>query len=386
MSATESRLPQKVRVCCLCERWESGGIESFLCNVLSQMDMRGIQVDIAAAELMESIFTEPLKKHGVRFFELSGSQRNLRGNYSRFKELLEKERYDVVHLHIFHGLSLYYAVLAERAGVPVRIVHSHNTALRKSLTRPVKQLIHGVARERYTRAATDLWACSAAAAEFLFSKRILTARGYRFIPNGLETERFQFDPVVRLMVRRELGFEDQFVIGNIGRLCYQKNQSFLLDIFAEVQKQKPESRLLLVGEGEAHFRLEQQVEQLGLTEKVLFYGTTNHVEQLYWAMDVFVFPSRFEGLGIAVVEAQTAGLPVVCSEHVPREACVTSLFHSLPLAAGAEKWGDTLLQLLDGPMERQKYAAKIKNSGFDAFDVSERIGRYYMRSYFHGST
>ena len=231
-----SRPDRKIKVCCFCESWESGGIESFLNNVITHLDPQKIQVDIVASCLKQSIFTGSLQRIGVRFFELSGDQRKFVQNHCLFWNLIQKERYDVVHLNVFHGLSLYYARLAKKAGIPIRIAHSHNTALRMSLTRPVKQLIHEFAKRSYSGDVTDIWACSEAAAEFLFHKKVLMKKGFLFIPNGIETERFRFDAEARVSLRRELGLEDRFVIGNVGRLCYQKNQEFLLDIFVEVKK------------------------------------------------------------------------------------------------------------------------------------------------------
>ena len=120
---------QKIKICCFCETWESGGIESFLSNILQYINLEEIQVDIVVSCLKKSIFTEPLKQKGIRFFELSGSQRNFLKNHYMFMKLLRKENYNAVHLHIFHGLSLYYVCLAQKAGIPVRIAHSHNTCL-----------------------------------------------------------------------------------------------------------------------------------------------------------------------------------------------------------------------------------------------------------------
>lgn len=352
-------------ICCLCERWESGGIESFLYNVLTQIDLTQLQVDIVAASLGESVFTKPLRELGVCFFELSGSQRKVAENYRRFRLLLRERRWDVLHLNAFQGLSLYYLRLAKQAGVPVRLAHSHNTALRKSLTRPLKLAVHRWARKRYTADATSLWACSHDAAEFLFSPRDLKEKGFQFIPNGIDTERFRFDPAVRERVRAELGLDGKLVIGNIGRLCDQKNQDFLLDVFAGVLKQRPESRLLLVGEGEARPQLERKAQKLEAAGKVIFYGVSDHVERLLWAMDVFAFPSRFEGLGIAAIEAQAAGLPVLCSEHIPPEAEATGLFRRLPLEA--ERWADCLLEMPG------RVPGAVDVSGFDVRTVAETI-------------
>lgn len=364
-------MQRKVKVCCFCERWESGGIESFLTNIMQHLDMERFQVDIVSACMKQSVFTQPLQGLGVRFFELSGKQRQLIGNYRRFFALLQQERYDVVHFNLFHGLSLVYAGIAKQVGVPMRIAHSHNTALRESAARPLKQWIHHIAKGSFAQDATDLWACSAAAAEFLFPKRVLAPKGYRFIPNGIETGRFRFDPKVREQVRAELGLEGKFVIGNVGRLCSQKNQDFLLDVFAQVKRQRPESCLLLVGEGELLEELKGKAGRLGITSSVIFYGVTPHVERLLWAMDVFAFPSRFEGLGIAAVEAQAAGLPTVCSEYVPDEAKMTGWARTVALSDGTHIWARGLLGQIR--IDRVNAMQAVRDSGFDVIDVAAGI-------------
>ena len=182
---------------------------------------------------------------------------------------------------------------------------------------------------------------------------------------------------------RELGLTDQFVIGNIGRLCQQKNQSFLLDVLAQGAKLRPDLRLLLIGEGGDLAALKEKAERLGVADRVLFYGTTQHPERLLWAMDVFAFPSLFEGLGIVAIEAQAAGLPVVCSEHVPPEAAVTPLVTRLPLDEGAAAWANALLKLPEA--EQTSGAEQVRQGGFDVADVARRIERTYMGSE-HGET
>lgn len=367
------------KICCFCERWESGGIESFLNNVIQHLTTGKIQVDIVAAQLCKSIFTEPLQRKGVRFFELSGSQRALHQNYKIFTALLQEEQYNVVYLNIFHGLSLYYAKLAAQAGVPVRIAHSHNTALRQSLTKLYKLLIHRMAKYLFSDFTTEFWACSTQAAEFLFSKRTLKQQGFQLIPNGIDTERFRFQEDVRTAVRNDLGLSGKFVIGNVGRLCCQKNQLFLLEVFAEISKRRPNSRLLLIGEGDDLAMLQERTKQLKLENAVIFYGAASHVERLLWAMDVFIFPSLFEGLGIAAVEAQASGLIAFCSKYVPMEAAVTPLFHTLDLEDGPAEWGQTLLKWKGLPVERQNYAKEVCSSGFDIKNVARKIEAYWTR-------
>ena len=194
---------QTTKICYFCEKWESGGIESVLNNIILHLDSKKFEVHIVAACISESVFTEPLKKRGVVFYQLSGSQRKIFENHRLFTQLLNTQRYDVVHLNIFHGLSLYYAYLARRAGVPVRIAHAHNTALRKSGTRQLKMLLHNAAKCLFTDDATALWACSGHAARFMFSDKSLKKRDFCFIPNGIETLRFQFDAALRNQVRTQ---------------------------------------------------------------------------------------------------------------------------------------------------------------------------------------
>lgn len=368
---------EKVKICCFCEKWESGGIESFLSNVIQRLDPEKFQIDIVAACLSKSVFTGPLERLGVRFFELSGRQRSLIQNHRLFFALLRRERYHVVHLNLFQGLSLAYAGMAKRAGIPVRIAHSHNTALRKSATKPLKELIHNAAKYIFAGDATEFWACSSEAARFLFPKRALKKRGYRFIPNGIEVERFRFDPGAREQVRAELGLEGKFVIGNVGRLCYQKNQDFLLDVFARVRRRRPESRLLLVGEGELLEQLKEKARRLNVADCVIFYGVSAHVERLLWAMDVFAFPSRFEGLPVTGVEAQAAGLPCLFSDAITRECDIKGSAAFLPLAAGEAAWTEAIIEQT-GRNTREFIADTARSQAFSVDCVAQKIQDYYF--------
>jgi len=365
------------RVCIICESWESGGIEGFLSNVLLHMDRERIKVDIVVAKLCESVFQRRLQKAGIRFIELSGSVRRVWSNYRLFRQLLRKMHYDVVHLNAFQGLSLNYLRLAEKAGVPVRIAHSHNTTLRKSGTREIKLLIHKICKDLLSRYATEYWACSTKAAQFLFPANIVNSRRVQVIPNGIDIAKFRRNYAEREKIRSTLGIGGkQLVIGHVGRFCYQKNQSFLIDIFSEVRRRRADSILLLVGDGSDRANLEKQTKRLGLQDHVIFYGTTEQVEYLFWAMDVFVFPSRFEGFGIVMIEAQAAGLPTVCSDQVPKEASFLPTTYVLPLEDGAAKWADRILM---AGREITDQSEAIQKAGLSIADVAQRIRKCYIQ-------
>lgn len=366
------------RICIFCESWESGGIESFLCNVLKSMNREGMEIDIIAAQIRPSVFSEELKAMGVSLVELSGSQKKLAKNHRLFRNILRERRYDAVHLNVFHALSFRYGVIAKKCGVHRLIVHSHNTSIRKgSFLRPFKMLVNNVFKRLYYKAFTDFWTCSAAAAEFMFPKAIVSGKKYEVIPNGIDTSRFAFDRENRESTRRELGISDELLIANIGRLSEQKNQSFLLDVINELRGES--CILLLVGEGDKEDELKAKASALGLTDKVIFYGTTAHVENILCAADVFAFPSLFEGLGIVAVEAQAAALPVVCSENIPPEAFMSDIVSAVALKEGAGAWADMLVRGAGASDRNANMTDTIRKMGYDIRSVAERIEKIYRK-------
>lgn len=373
----------KTRVCCFCERWESGGIESFLNNVFHYIDLSFVQVDIVVAELSESIFTEPLKQLGVYFYELSGNQKKLVENYKTFRRILDNGNYDVVHLNIFHALSLIYAKIAYFTGVPKIIAHSHNTALRKSRTKILKLCVHKLSKCFFSRYVTDFWACSHKAAEFMFPKNITRNKQYFFVPNGIKTEAFIFEPDHRESFRQKLGLENTFVIGCIGRLCEQKNQLFLLYVLKEALKTR-DCRLLLVGEGDHEDLLRKKVLEMQIADKVIFYGVSNEVNHLMCCMDCLAMPSLFEGLGIVAIEAQCLGLPVVCSENIPEEAYASEGIKSICLNEGARSWAAALLECEKTGVNSKVNLTAVIESGFDIKNVSETIKNKYTEENVYG--
>lgn len=371
---------RKVKVCCLCEKWESGGIESFLANTFSCFDFDRFEIDIIAVTLNSSIFTAKLDECGIRFFELSGSRNDFVKNRKLLLDLLEREKYDVFHVNAFHGAQFYYLGLAKKAGIPVRIAHSHNTKLKKGALHCLKTVLHKSSKFFWASDATDFWACSYEAARFMFPQKIFDRNSICIIPNGIETTRFKFCETGRTSVRERMGLNDHFLIGHVGRFSEQKNQKFLLHIFAELLKFNPNSRLVLVGDGEMRAELEIEADLLGIANEVHFNGVSDCVEQWLWAMDAFVFPSLFEGLGMAVVEAQAAGLPVICSECVPVEARILPSMQCLPLNLGASKWAEAILNCPKNIAHREDCAMLVRAKGFDQSDVAHKVESAYLHS------
>lgn len=363
---------KKIKICYFCELWESGGIESFLNAVLQNIDMTELQVDIVASKISSSIFTEGLEARGVNFIELSGKTRSPK-NHIMFKKLLREKGYDVVHFNLFHSFALYYVRQARLAGVPVRLAHAHNTDLRQSATKQIKLLINAVSRKIWGKEMTHTLACSDAAAYFIFGRA-----ADEIIKNGIYTEKFRFSPEDRARIREELGVGDSPLIGNVGRLCWQKNQSFILSVHERLLRDIPDARLLLVGEGDMLPELENKAKALGIEDRVIFYGVSKDIPALMSAMDIFLFPSMMEGLGIVAVEAQTSGLNVLCSDRVPSEAFITELAHSLPLSSGEEEWAKKALSILKNDSERRSRYDEIRAAGYDIRSTAEQMKKYFL--------
>lgn len=237
--------------------------------------------------------------------------------------------------------------------------------------------IHQAGKLLFSGAATEYWACSSAAATFMFSKSVLEKKHFCFIPNGIETEHFRFQELQRKQTRKELGISNAFVVWHVGRLCEQKNQMFLLEVFSEIWKRQPASQLILLGEGAMEEALQARAKELGVESQVHFLGVTNQVPRVLWAMDAFVFPSLFEGLGIVAIEAQAAGLPVFCSEYIPEEAHVTPDFYKCSLQDAPSKWAVQILSITELKRDRNKGADQVRAAGFEIADVARTIEAAY---------
>ena len=359
---------------CFCEKWASGGIESFLTNIYECMDRTDIELDVVCCQMQGDIYEKRLARVGVGVEVLSGDVRALPKNLRLFDRLLRRGRYNVAHMNLYEGLGLLFAWRAHVAGVGKVIVHSHNTDLRPSALRLLKLAAHHACVAVLGGCSDVRWAPSSAAAGFMFG-----GRSWRLVHNGIVPERFGFDGEARQAMRRELGLGDSFVLGCVGRLCAQKNQAFLLEVLACTDD---EVKLLLVGEDDGALDLTCRADELGVADRIIFAGVRPDVERSYQAMDALCVPSLFEGLGIVAVEGQAAGLPVLCSPAVPPEARVSDLLEALPLAVDA--WADAIGRLWACRKEGLAFRAShrmvdaIKDAGYDRRQIACLVREEYV--------
>lgn len=341
-----------------------GGIETFVFNYYKYMDRERFHFDFLtqnpALEGAEQYRDFP---YGVHLLKTTAGQ-NKDLFVSRIREILESG-YDVLHLNNCFWTGFLLEELAREAGIRKVVVHSHSTFIdepdgvkRTELLRRHEE----VKRAFSPDLATDYWACSSLAADWLFGPQIPRDR-VRMVKNAIDVEKYRFHPEKRTAIRQELGLEGSFVLGTVGRMSYQKNHSFLIDLFAEFHQIYPRSKLLIVGDGELREALTEQVLHRNLEKAVLLPGWRTDVETYLQAMDLFLLPSRFEGLGIVAVEAAASGLPCVVSSQVPDDVAFTKNIWHRPLDIPA--WLSAVEELASREYDRNSGFEAVRAAGYD---------------------
>lgn len=354
----------------------NGGVYSLIKSVIEHKP-KDITIDIATIEHFENednIYY--LNKLGTKVKYIGFSGNKVKKQFVVYKNLLnylKHNHYDCVHIHSdVANKYLASGFAAKKAGVKKIIVHSHSSGIDGTNSRK-KEIFHKVARNFLNLFATDYVACSDVAAQWMFTKAELEK--VKIINNGIDLKRFKYNPELRKKVRSKLGIqESELLLGHVGRFTYQKNHEYLIEIFKQVTKKQNNMKLLLVGEGPNEENIKKLVRQYKLEDKVIFYGLSKHVDQLLQAMDIFVLPSRFEGLPIVGVEAQAAGLPVIFSDKITRSAKLISTTKFLPLHKNSiSTWTN---EIINFKKYKRDNAYKILEK--QHFDISDTVDGFLI--------
>lgn len=357
------------------------GVETWLMHILRHINRDRFQMDFLVHTDKPCVYGDEIRALGSKIIPcLSPSNPWL---YARnFKQILRKHGpYDVVHSHIHH-FSGYVLWLAKQAGVPVRIAHSHiDSSPLEAKAGWRRRLYLAGMKTLINRNATLGLGCSHIANLDLFGHDREADFHSHILYYGIDLTPFQ-ESIDTAKVRTELDIPaDAFVVGHVGRFQEQKNHRFLLEIFAEVAKREPQSYLLLVGEGPLRSSIEQQAFQMGLRNRIIFAGSRPDVYKLMLgAMDVFLFPSLCEGLGLVLIEAQAAGLPCLISDVIPEEADVVHpLIQRLSLLRPANVWSDAGLAAQSKKLAIPQCEALdiIAQSDFDIQTSLNKLSDFY---------
>lgn len=326
------------RVAMVMGKMLGGGVESVVMNYYRSIDRSKVQFDFLVDSDSSLVPRDEIEALGGRVIEIPPYQR-VAEYQMRLCDLFEREGWPIVHSHI-NALSVFPLRAAKRAGVPVRIAHSHSTSGKGE---HAKNAFKALLRTQANRYPTHRIACSKLAGDWLFGK----GADYTVMRNAVDLSVFGPDAVDRDRERELLGVTDgQLLVGHIGRFMEQKNHAFLLEVFKELLKLRPNSVLALAGDGPLLERTRDRVHELGLDKSVLFLGTRTDVPSLYRAFDVFCLPSLYEGLPMVGIECQAAQTPILTSDTVTAEAAATSLMEFESLESDPGVWARRLLRMV----------------------------------------
>ena len=354
-----------------------GGVYALVSNVIHRK-IPEQKIDIAAIEPFEHPENvEDLASCGTEVYYVGYAGNKWKKQlvcYKKLVRLIRENAYDCVHVHSDVANKLLVAGLAaRRAGVKKIILHSHAAGIDGG-RRALKELFHGVSRVFLPYVGTCYAACSDLAAKWMFpgipADRIVAVR------NGVELERFRYDPAQRRKTRASLGIGGETLVGHVGRFAWQKNHDFLVDVMRRIRQEGVSAKLLLVGEGPEKERIQRLVAENDLQDSVIFYGISDRVDELMQAMDVFVLPSRFEGLPVVGVEAQAAGLPVLFSDQITRQAALTDSAMFIGIGErDVDDWVGGIRRCSSA--ERRDTYQRLKQQGFDILDTVEAFMKLY---------
>lgn len=307
----------------------NSGVMNVIMNYYRHIDRTKIQFDFLYFEERNPDFKDEIKNLGGNiFFVNKPSLKHIYRTYKEFNSFFSNNyaKYTAVHLHEIYLVN-FISHFCKKYDIKHLITHAHTT---KYSDNPKNALRNRIMCLGLKHSATDYFACSKAAGEFYYGKEAVESGLVKVIPNAIDLKKYKFNQIIRDKVRKTLNIEDKFVVGHIGRMAPQKNQKFLLKIFAEVRKENDKAVLLMIGDGILRHEIEKEILDLALADSVILLGVRKDIPELLMAMDIFVLPSLFEGLGIAALEAQATGLKCILSDEIPKEVdCGNCEFISL---------------------------------------------------------
>ena len=349
----------------------SGGVEAVIMNYYRHIDRAKVQFDFVMHKGADPEYIAEVRSMGARVYEITHYSNPIGFMIDVYK-IVRAGKYSIIHSNM-NALSVLPLFAAWLAGAKVRILHNHTTATKAE---PLRTLIKQLLRPFARLFANQYWACSSLAGEWMYGRKALASGKVMVINNAIDLHKFTFSEEKRHQLRQELGLEDNFVIGHVGRFMKQKNHDFLLDIFAEIIELDPTAKLLLIGEGPLRQHIEAKVQKLRIAKRVIFTGIRSDVHALYNMMDVFVLPSYYEGLCLVGIEAQTNGLQYFVSDNITREVEVTNLCHFMSLTQDAKAWASAIREVKG--TSRQDTLQQVALAGFDIQVEVEKLQKSYL--------
>ncbi|WP_226670494.1 glycosyltransferase family 1 protein [Metabacillus litoralis] len=362
-----------IRILQVFAQMNRGGAETMIMNLYRNIDRSLIQFDFIVHTEDKCAFDDEIKNLGGRIFRIPAYNGKNHMIYKKKWKCFfdDHPEYKIVHGHV-RSTAYIYLKIAKKYGI-VTVAHSHSTSSGNGVPAIIKNIFQYPIRY----VADHFLACSKEAGEWLFGNKTCRKSNFHILKNAISTKDFVFNTELREKRRKEFELGDKFVVGHVGRFNNPKNHDFIVDIFKAVHEKHSNSVLMLIGEGDLRQSIEKKVNDLGLTDHVIFAGVRSDIPELLQAIDIFLFPSLYEGLGIVVIEAQTAGLQCLVSKGVPKEVSITNLVEFISLKKRSCEWADVVLKYLE--YERLDLYDVVEKSGYDIVNTAEWVKDFYLK-------
>lgn len=346
-----------------------GGLESMLMNYYRNIDRSKVQFDFLVHRDFKADYDDEILSLGGKIYHISRLVPWSKTYKNELKSFFNNHpEYQIIHVHQ-DCLSAVALKCAKECGIPVRVAHAHSSSAVKNFKYPIK--LHYM--KKIYKYATDLFACGKQAGDWMF-----TGHDYTIVKNAIDLDKYKLSSEMAKETKKQFHIEDKYVIGHVGCFREEKNHIFLVDVFNEVRKMHSDSVLLLVGDGEKQEEIKQKVKELGLENDVIFTGSRADVNLLMQAMDVFVFPSLYEGLGMVFIEAQASGLHCIVSDSVPSESIL------LPELVCVKSLNDSVKSWAEEVLNRKKISdlnfSNLVRSGYDIKKECRKLEEFYLNS------
>ena len=364
---------EKIRVIHFVDRLKRGGTQAVLYEWLSNIDSSKFQFDFLTFLDSDSEYVKEFEQLGSNVYQISSLKYTSIIKFNNDLDAFFRDnKYDIAHGHS-KSKNVFFLAAAKKAGIKVRISHSHNTHFQS------KALAGEILKPFLKKYSTDLFACSVIASDFLYGKNAFKRGKVMIIPNGINTEIFKYNEEIRNIYREQLGVNNCLLIGHVGRFMDQKNHIFLIDIFNEIHKIIPEAKLILVGDGEEEIidKVKSKAKSFNIEDQLIMTGVRKDVNKIMQAMDIFVLPSLFEGLPMVGVEAQASGLPCFFSDTITREVDLIGKSEYISIKATPRYWAERICSFNCEISDRSQGSVLVYNAGFDSKSATDMVCRYY---------
>lgn len=354
--AERTQVKQKKALILLPYLKNGDGTAVALMNYYQELIEHGWRIDFLVLKIFECEWLNKVKADGNNIYELPKENKYSYKVSRKIRSIIKEGKYDIVHVNMPGHVGFETLKMARQYGIRKRIFHAHNPRNNLNLKTVISTKVYDYLLQRE---ATELVACSKSAGNSRFGNK-----DFQVLKNVIDTDRFVYRLEDRRYIREKLHIEKKVVVGVVGRFAAQKNPEFLLECFAEYNKLNKESVLLWIGDGELQEKIQDRAKNMGLKGACLFVGRKNNIEKWYSAMDLFLLPSKFEGMGIVFLEAQCTGLPCFGSTNVPIETEVTELMHRISLKQEANYWATAMKKVTDMSGDRRSRASEFINAGY----------------------